>query len=182
VSPWVATAFVSNGPTEAVNNLIKQIGFGFRSFANYRIRVLLYAGDPTGTYSRRAFRVVVVVVARIRILLLSLCRDKAQAHRHSAETSVNRASLLGEGAIEPAADGEVGDAGVQRYRPTDGHAGYVDQILDDDVRAARPPEAAAQASAGVLRLPEQILERDRHGGGYPANEARVQRQRFYLTE
>ena len=42
-------AFVSNGPTEAVNNLIKRIkriGFGFRSFTHYRIRVLLYAGRP----------------------------------------------------------------------------------------------------------------------------------------
>jgi transposase len=42
-------AFVSNGPTEAVNNLIKRIkriGFGFRRFNHYRIRVLLYAGRP----------------------------------------------------------------------------------------------------------------------------------------
>jgi transposase len=42
-------AAVSNGPTEAVNNLIKRIkriGFGFRRFAHYRIRVLLYAGHP----------------------------------------------------------------------------------------------------------------------------------------
>jgi transposase len=42
-------AIVSNGPTEAVNNLIKRIkriGFGFRRFAHYRIRVLLYAGRP----------------------------------------------------------------------------------------------------------------------------------------
>jgi transposase len=42
-------ARVSNGPTEAVNNLIKRIkriGFGFRRFANYRIRALLYAGKP----------------------------------------------------------------------------------------------------------------------------------------
>lgn len=40
---------VTNGPTEAVNNLIKRIkriGFGFRRFRNYRIRVLLYAGKP----------------------------------------------------------------------------------------------------------------------------------------
>jgi Transposase len=40
-------ALVSNGPTEAVNNLmkrIKRIGFGFRSFLHYRVRVLLYAG------------------------------------------------------------------------------------------------------------------------------------------
>lgn len=42
-------AFVSNGPTEAINNLIKRIkrvGFGFRRFTHYRIRVLLYAGRP----------------------------------------------------------------------------------------------------------------------------------------
>jgi len=42
-------AHVSNGPTEAINNLIKRIkriGFGFRRFAHYRIRVLLYAGRP----------------------------------------------------------------------------------------------------------------------------------------
>ena len=37
---------VSNGPTEATNNLIKRIGFGFRRFANFRICVLLYAGRP----------------------------------------------------------------------------------------------------------------------------------------
>ena len=32
-----------------INNLIKRVkrvGFGFRNFANYRIRVLLYAGKP----------------------------------------------------------------------------------------------------------------------------------------
>jgi transposase len=42
-------AKVTNGPTEAINNLIKRIkriGFGFRKFAHYRIRVLLYAGRP----------------------------------------------------------------------------------------------------------------------------------------
>ncbi len=42
-------ARVSNGPTEAVNNLIKRIkriGFGFRRFLHYRIRILLYAGKP----------------------------------------------------------------------------------------------------------------------------------------
>jgi transposase len=41
--------FVSNGPTEAINNLIKRIkriGFGFRKFTHYRIRVLLYTGKP----------------------------------------------------------------------------------------------------------------------------------------
>jgi transposase len=42
-------AKMSNGPTEAINNLIKRIkriGFGFRNFENYRIRALLYAGKP----------------------------------------------------------------------------------------------------------------------------------------
>ena len=42
-------AKVSNGPTEATNNLIKRIkriGFGFRQFNNYRTRVLLYCGHP----------------------------------------------------------------------------------------------------------------------------------------
>jgi transposase len=43
------TARVSNGPTEGINNLVKRIkrtGFGFRNFANFRTRVLLYAGKP----------------------------------------------------------------------------------------------------------------------------------------
>jgi transposase len=42
-------AHVSNGPTEAANNLIKRVkrvAFGFTSFRNYRIRSLLYAGRP----------------------------------------------------------------------------------------------------------------------------------------
>ncbi len=42
-------AKVSNGPTEALDNLIKRIkriGFGFRNFENYRIRALLYADRP----------------------------------------------------------------------------------------------------------------------------------------
>jgi transposase len=39
----------TNGPTEAANNLIKRVkraAFGFRSFRNFRIRSLLYAGRP----------------------------------------------------------------------------------------------------------------------------------------
>ena len=42
-------ARVTNGPTEAINNLIKRIkriGFGLRRFQHYRVRVLLYAGKP----------------------------------------------------------------------------------------------------------------------------------------
>ncbi len=43
-------ARVSNGPTEAVNNLVKRIkrvAFGITNFRNYRIRALLYAGRPS---------------------------------------------------------------------------------------------------------------------------------------
>ena len=42
-------AHVTNGPTEAVNNLIKRVkrvAFGFNRFRNFRIRTLLYAGRP----------------------------------------------------------------------------------------------------------------------------------------
>lgn len=42
-------AHVTNGPTEAANNLIKRVkrvAFGFTRFVNYRIRTLLYAGRP----------------------------------------------------------------------------------------------------------------------------------------
>ena len=44
---------VSNGPTEAVNNLVKRVkrvAFGMRNFAHYRIRSLLYAGKPNWTH------------------------------------------------------------------------------------------------------------------------------------
>lgn len=40
---------VSNGPTEAINNLVnrvKRVAFGIVSHRNYRIRALLYAGKP----------------------------------------------------------------------------------------------------------------------------------------
>ncbi len=40
---------ITNGPTESMNNLakrVKLVAFGFRSFRNYRIRALLYAGKP----------------------------------------------------------------------------------------------------------------------------------------
>jgi hypothetical protein len=44
---WHRTAGCSNGPTEAVNLLIKKVkrvGHGFRNFANYRLRLLLHCG------------------------------------------------------------------------------------------------------------------------------------------
>ena len=40
---------ITNGPTESMNNLakrVKRVAFGFRSFKNYRIRTLLFAGKP----------------------------------------------------------------------------------------------------------------------------------------
>lgn len=45
-------AHATNGPTESANNLIKRakrIAFGFRSFANHRIRSLLHADKPDWT-------------------------------------------------------------------------------------------------------------------------------------
>ena len=42
-------ARATNGPAEAINNLVKRVkrvAFGFRRFAHYRIRALLYAGRP----------------------------------------------------------------------------------------------------------------------------------------
>jgi transposase len=53
---YFTTDGVSNGPTEAINLLIKRIkrvGFGFRNFDNYRLRLLLHSGvnwhTPTAT-------------------------------------------------------------------------------------------------------------------------------------
>jgi transposase len=46
VLAWHATG-VSNGPTEGMNALIKKvkrIAAGFRTFAHYRLRVLLHTG------------------------------------------------------------------------------------------------------------------------------------------
>ena len=45
---WHAS-LVSSWPTEAINNLVKRVkrtAFGFRRFAHYHIRALLYAGRP----------------------------------------------------------------------------------------------------------------------------------------
>jgi transposase len=44
---YFSTGRISNGPTEAVNLLIKKIlrvGHGFRNFGNYRLRLLLHCG------------------------------------------------------------------------------------------------------------------------------------------
>ena len=51
ISNW-CTARVGNGPTEAINNLIKRlkrIACGFTNFDNYRTRILLYTNKPNLT-------------------------------------------------------------------------------------------------------------------------------------
>ena len=56
---WHATDGCSNGPTEAVNLLIKQVkrvGHGFRNFANYRLRLLLDCGVRWQTHRTARLR------------------------------------------------------------------------------------------------------------------------------
>ena len=61
------TTGASNGPTEGLNLLVKKVkraGHGFRSFANYRLRILLHTGGvnwpatrpPTPTIRTRSPR------------------------------------------------------------------------------------------------------------------------------
>jgi transposase len=56
---WHATEGCSNGPTEAVNLLIKKVkrvGHGFCSFANYRLRLLLHCGVTWQTHQTARLR------------------------------------------------------------------------------------------------------------------------------
>jgi transposase len=56
---WHATGGCSNGPTEAVNLLIKKVkrvGHGFRNFVNYRLRLLLYCGVTWQTHQTARLR------------------------------------------------------------------------------------------------------------------------------
>jgi transposase len=56
---YFTTGGVSNGPTEAVNLLVKRIkraGFGFRNFANYRLRLLLHCGVSWHTHRTTRIR------------------------------------------------------------------------------------------------------------------------------
>jgi transposase len=61
-----STQGCSNGPTEAINLLIrnvKRVGHGFRNFANYRLRLLLHcggevAGSPNRKPAGRSSRLV----------------------------------------------------------------------------------------------------------------------------
>jgi len=54
-----ATNGCSNGPTEAVNLLVKKVkrvGHGFGNFANYRLRLLLYCGVRWQTHQTARLR------------------------------------------------------------------------------------------------------------------------------
>jgi Transposase len=54
-----ATNGCSNGPTEAMNLLIKKVkrvGHGFRNFANYRLRLLLHCGVRWQTHRTARLR------------------------------------------------------------------------------------------------------------------------------
>jgi transposase len=54
-----STKSCSNGPTEAVNLLIKKVkrvGHGFRNFANYRLRLLLHCGVSWPTHRTARLR------------------------------------------------------------------------------------------------------------------------------
>jgi transposase len=56
---WHRTAGCSNGPTEAINLLIKKVkrvGHGFRNFANYRLRLLLHSGVTWQTHHTARLR------------------------------------------------------------------------------------------------------------------------------
>ena len=53
------TGGISNGPTEAMNLLIKEVkrtGHGFRNFNNYRLRLLLHCGVTWDTQSATRIR------------------------------------------------------------------------------------------------------------------------------
>jgi transposase len=54
-----ATNGCSNGPTEAINLLVKKVkrvGHGFRNFANYRLRLLLHCGVRWPTHGTASLR------------------------------------------------------------------------------------------------------------------------------
>jgi transposase len=56
---WHATDGCSNGPTEALNLLIKKVkrvGHGFRNFTNYRLRLLLHCGVTWQTHRTARLR------------------------------------------------------------------------------------------------------------------------------
>ena len=78
-------------PTEALNNLIKRAGFGFRDFSSYRIRLLLYVGkrnwNPLATAPPHLYPMS-VDPARGALVLLGLAHA---LHKVSEPTRSTRA-------------------------------------------------------------------------------------------
>ena len=67
---YFTTGGISNGPTEAINLLIKRIkrvGFGFRNFDNYRLRLLLH-DDSAGQRLRARRQGRQTAPGRLRLL------------------------------------------------------------------------------------------------------------------
>jgi transposase len=59
IPAWHQTTGCSNGPTEAINLLIKKVkrvGHGFRNFANYRLRLVLHCGVRWQTHRTASLR------------------------------------------------------------------------------------------------------------------------------
>jgi transposase len=74
-----ATGGCSNGPTQAVNLLIKKVkrvGHGFRNFANYRLRLLLHCGVRWQTHQTAKLR------RRPAPSAASRCQDAARRSGH----------------------------------------------------------------------------------------------------
>ena len=68
------TGGVSNGPTEAINLLIKKIkrvGHGFRNFDNYRLRLLLHCGVDWDDYPRHPDQRSATTLSRVEPLITS---------------------------------------------------------------------------------------------------------------
>jgi transposase len=108
---YFTTDRTSNGPTEAVNLLIKRIkrvGFGFRNFDNYRLRLLLHCGVTWHT----------TPTARIR----SHSPRSARIHRWVIRRSPDHVVRLGEGVFRYWACGGRRSAG---FSGSSGSGGWV---------------------------------------------------------
>jgi hypothetical protein len=72
ITPGEQTAGCSNGPSEAINLLIKKakrVGHGFRNFANYRLRLLLHCGIGWQTHRTARLRPLLGGVEPARFLV-----------------------------------------------------------------------------------------------------------------
>ena len=122
-------AHLSNGPTEAVNNLIKRIkrvAFGLRRFRNHRVRVLLYAGRPNWALlvMRRGFDLGKGGPSPADLgddLLGVLCQTNGFGSSFQCSTHVSMASMrlgdAGEGAPAQPAVGELLEPPLDEVQP-----------------------------------------------------------------